>query len=286
MSNQTKVGLLLGLGVVLLVGIIISDHLATQSQNRITDSGPTVSTIGEINNTNQPPGIRDAFLPQAPIPTQDYAIGNPQAAAGAQLPPVMVRSAPVQENAASTNTPPTAIATDPRSLTGNAAMVSVSNPTAPAGGTQTALVNPLPQQPAAIPTPAPQAPTKPQRTYVIKEGDTLSSIASATLGSRNRWKDILDANTKTLGNAKGLKIGTQIVIPETEAKTAPTLAVLPTRPARTYTVGKGDLLGAIAAKTMGSTKKVQALVDANRKALPQGEKTILKTGMVLTIPAQ
>lgn len=286
MSNQTKIGLLLGLGVILLVGIIVSDHLATQSQNHITDSGLAVAPLAELNNTNQQTGIRNRFLSTAPAPAHEVAFVNPQAGPSTQLPSIMLDSpapqpltvptpgAPTPGTAVAVGTPglatpPSATAVVPVNMTTNLVMPNV-----------------VPQN-LVVPPPA-----KTPRTYTIKEGDTLSSIAAATLGSRNRWKDLLDANAKTLGNAKGLKIGTVITLPESEAKVTPPVAappagLLPTpKPARTYTVGKGDLLGSIAAKTMGSTKKVKELVSANRKVLPQGEKTILKTGMVLTIPAQ
>lgn len=291
MSNQTKIGLLLGLGVVLLVGIIVSDHLATQSQNHITEAGPVVATIGDINPTNQRPDIRSNFLAQAPTPSYETELANPQTAMGTQLPSVQIIS-PMPQPVMQPGISPMATATMPQLTVAVAAPAQLPPPAqlvqAPAAAPPATAV-------AIAPQPAPQ---KAQRTYTIKEGDTLSSIAAATLGSRNRWKDILDANASTLGAAKNLKIGTAILIPETEAKMAPapvtaSLVPPPVKPAlppaakpRTYTVAKGDLLGSIAARTLGSIKKTKELVAANRKALPQGEKTVLHTGMVLTIPAQ
>lgn len=272
MSNQTKIGLLLGLGVILLVGIIISDHLATQSQNHITESGPVVSRLYDGNPTNQPTGLRNEILIPAPLSTSEVALANPSTTSN-QLPPVALGGG--------FSSPPSAMATGP-----------LVPPVAPAQIPTPLTANPQhPAQQAAIVAP-PAAPAPAKRTYTIKDKDTLSSIAAATLGSRNRWKEILDANKQTLDAGKNLKIGAVLVIPESAAKPAPaptpTPAAAPAaKPApRTYTVAKGDLLGSIAAKTLGSAKHVKELVDANKKILPQGEKTMLHTGMVLAIPAQ
>ena len=51
------------------------------------------------------------------------------------------------------------------------------------------------------------------RTYVIKRGDTLASIARKFYNSSARWKEIRDANTKTIDNPENLKIGETLVIP-------------------------------------------------------------------------
>ena len=74
--------------VILLVGIIVSDHVATQSQNHITDAGSVVSSLGERNHTNQPERFRNEFLAQTPVSSREVAFANPQAMAATQLPPI------------------------------------------------------------------------------------------------------------------------------------------------------------------------------------------------------
>lgn len=52
------------------------------------------------------------------------------------------------------------------------------------------------------------------RTYIVKQGDTLSLIARKYYGDGNYWNRILDANQSKLSNPDGIKIGMELVIPE------------------------------------------------------------------------
>lgn len=52
-------------------------------------------------------------------------------------------------------------------------------------------------------------------SYVVKPGDTLKSIAKATLGSADRWQEIFDLNKAMLGDAATpLKAGTRVNLPK------------------------------------------------------------------------
>ena len=75
---------------------------------------------------------------------------------------------------------------------------------------------------AATTTKAPKAPReklvvdpdKPATEYVVKDGDSLSSIAKALYHDGTEWEIIFDANKETLnGKPNYLKIGTKLVIP-------------------------------------------------------------------------
>jgi nucleoid-associated protein YgaU len=52
------------------------------------------------------------------------------------------------------------------------------------------------------------------RRYTVKPGDNLGSIAKSQLGSTKRWQDLLAANSKVLKDPKQLKPGMTLVIPE------------------------------------------------------------------------
>ena len=51
-------------------------------------------------------------------------------------------------------------------------------------------------------------------TVVVREGDTLISIAREQLGASSRWRELYEANRATLGSSPGpLTAGTQLVLP-------------------------------------------------------------------------
>jgi nucleoid-associated protein YgaU len=51
------------------------------------------------------------------------------------------------------------------------------------------------------------------REYTVQRGDTLSTIASKKLGSKSKWKQIADANRDRLNDPHGLVPGTVIRLP-------------------------------------------------------------------------
>ena len=54
---------------------------------------------------------------------------------------------------------------------------------------------------------------KGDRSYVVQSGDTLVSISRKFYKSRKRWKEILDANKKSIPDPKKLTIGQTLIIP-------------------------------------------------------------------------
>lgn len=51
------------------------------------------------------------------------------------------------------------------------------------------------------------------KTYVVKSGDTLSSIAKQVYGDASKWRKIWDANKARVPNKDKLKVGTKLIIP-------------------------------------------------------------------------
>lgn len=84
--------------------------------------------------------------------------------------------------------------------------VRPTNPLTPGGPTAGAPASPIG---AAVPA-APVA----ARTYQIKAGDTLCSIAASQLGGRGQWKAVYDANKDLIPDPDHLAIGTTIRLPE------------------------------------------------------------------------
>jgi LysM repeat protein len=57
------------------------------------------------------------------------------------------------------------------------------------------------------------APRKGERTYVVQSGDTLFSVSRKFYRSPKRWKDILNANRKSIHDPKKLTVGQTLIIP-------------------------------------------------------------------------
>lgn len=115
------------------------------------------------------------------------------------------------------------------------------------------------------------------REYTIRPGDTLSEIAQRELGTKNRWRDIVELNPG-LDPAK-LRVGTKIrlsgavegesgqpVTPQTKLasdKPAAKPTAKPTAGGRSYTVRAGDTLSQIAQRELGTQSRWRELVELN-----------------------
>jgi nucleoid-associated protein YgaU len=152
-----------------------------------------------------------------------------------------------------------------------------------------------PVDPMAV-TPAPQTPAvAEEKTYVVKKGDTLSSIASREMGGKAKWGELAKANEDVLHGSTALKIGMKLKIPGAAA-TAPSTEgtggmlasrdVAATAPAseREYTVKSGDSLWGIAKHELGSETMLKDLKAANADVLKGGDS--LKVGMKLKLPSK
>ena len=107
--------------------------------------------------------------------------------------------------------------------------VQPTQPAQPAQPSPQPSVDPQPvSEPETPKTEAPK-PTDPgYMTYMVRSGDTLSSIAQATLGDSGRWREIYDLNKNVIGSNPNVIIpGTMIKLPD--GAKAPTDA-LPSSP--------------------------------------------------------
>lgn len=146
--------------------------------------------------------------------------------------------------------------------------------------------------PASVPTSA----------YVVKAGDSLSSIARAFLGNESQWPTIYDLNRDVIGAEPIVQIGQRLQVPNprgvrTSAPPAQQPAPRPTprpapRPAPaqpatppgtvTYVVKAGDTLADIAIRFYGDPMRLIDIYNANRDVIgPDPEN--LKVGITLTI---
>lgn len=131
-------------------------------------------------------------------------------------------------------------------------------------------------------------------THVVQKNETLERIARRRLGDGQRWREIAALN----GIEGHLILAGQVLKLPTGAKPAsppastPAPDVLPTgRPAartassegtRTYTIRKGDILGEIALRELGTSKRWKQIVDLN----PDLDPRKLFVGEEILLPAR
>jgi nucleoid-associated protein YgaU len=164
----------------------------------------------------------------------------------------------------------------------------------------------IPVAPATAIAPAPTpgtttlgapAPATSGRTYVVKSGDTLSSIAAREMGSTKKWTELAKANEDLLHGSTALKIGMKLQIPTADGGSSAAVASRDPAPSagpapavsgataeREYVVKSGDSLWAIAKNEMGSESLLKELRAANQDVLKGSDS--LRVGMKLRIPAK
>lgn len=76
-------------------------------------------------------------------------------------------------------------------------------------------VKPASAKPEATRTAAKDERAKPAagRSYTVRKGDTLGTIAQSQLGTTTRWRDILKLNSKVLDNEDDLQVGMVLAMP-------------------------------------------------------------------------
>lgn len=125
--------------------------------------------------------------------------------------------------------------------------------------------------------------------YVIKEGDTLKSIAEKYYGQSSRERTIADLNF--IQNPSSVRVGEEIIVdvkPIVSTRSASQVAktgnfdqaFAESAGHRTYTIRSGDTLSRIARDMLGSASQVNIILNAN----PGLKANNLKVGEVIVIP--
>ncbi|MHC4514636.1 MAG: LysM peptidoglycan-binding domain-containing protein [Planctomycetota bacterium] len=130
------------------------------------------------------------------------------------------------------------------------------------------------QQTQRTPLPTPTPPPAPKlRTHVVKEFETLEEISLRYLGTRHRWRRILDLNPNV--RERALRPGTKLKIPPRETAKGAALAV-----PGTVIVRRGDSLGLISQRLFGTARYANDIMRLNNIEDPRK----LMPGTVLKIP--
>ena len=120
------------------------------------------------------------------------------------------------------------------------------------------------------------------KTYTVRSGDYLWSIAEKIYGSGYNWVDLAKANN--LENPGVIYAGTKLIVPNVAPKEV-TVQANPTQvqnpiTGSTYTVVKGDFLWNIAVRAYGDGYKWTVIAKANNLTNPD----LIFSGNVLKLP--
>lgn len=303
MTRETKIGLLVGLAFIIVIGILLSDHVTNSTEPvpaQLSGAGSnvraSVTAPGQAPPITQAPPIIQAppVQPQQPVPTQrelaprpqvvQVEVGGPAFPSSVQTPPSSVQPTVVQTTSQQTAAPR---ATE-------YVPVVTETPTSPLAsaawqhGEQIVPVD-------ASDSPAPVASAfSTEKRYTAQSGDTLSHIALRQMGANTKANRdaLIRANPSLQSNPDVVIAGRTYVIPSApivpaQASTASrTIVQQQTFITRTdtYVCKSGDSLWKIAEEQLGSGRLWTALRDLNRDVL-KGSDTV-QPGMTLRLPTR
>jgi nucleoid-associated protein YgaU len=254
MTRENKLALVVGFGLILLVGILISDHFSTARRTQAAEVGPIIDPLSEADAANpELIALRTSASEVEPGAAAPEAAGDGAAdteSAGAPpavdplatpLPGFIPVPAPGERfHSVARGETLSSISAQhygDRSLAAKlAAYNRIEDPdNVPAGmsiripaildgrpsaaaAALHALQLPVRNSGADRPALAKAAPGRGAdgvRTYTVRKSETLSQIALELLGSSRRWEAILELNRDLLDDPKDLQEGMTLKIPRT-----------------------------------------------------------------------
>lgn len=295
MTRETKIGLLVGLAFIIVIGILLSDHMTSTNQPALAPlqlAGSNArSALGQPNSDNVAPIVLTPtnVTPGQTVLTRDELNPRPRTT----QPPITVvgqdtPSGNNQGNATRSNHSPNSLVEAARR--GGEELVS--------GSGQPLSFTDEGRQSNGQPRTPPAATVN---TYKAEPGDSVTKIATKAYGTSTRAlrEAIINANPSLKENPNRIVVGRSYVIPpQNGAAPANTTALLPTAltpapaPAKVveketvhiYVVQQGDTLWSIARDEVGNAAAVAAIRDLNQEVLNGSDR--VRPKMKLRLPAK
>jgi LysM repeat protein len=257
MTRETKIGLLVGMGVILFIGILISDYLSSAQNQR-----PADLTQVERSRDVAPPAIVERSTPLPPPRNGGQGVEL----LGTDRQPERSR---VGDNG---SVGPIYRVDTPRE---NFRVDQLVQQT-PRIGTQEQV-----EQPA----------TPRDRVHHVQPGETLFDIAKRYYGNGEYYTTIYEANRDKMRSPNTVNVGVRLVIPNragtvTQGEPAPVggePAVASTSRYTTYTVKPGDAMSILAQRFYGTSRALPKLIELNRDKIDDPD--WVPVGTVLKVPA-
>jgi len=323
MTRETKIGLLVGLAFIIVIGILLSDHLTSSTEPppatlanagnnvRQTVTTPGSTTAVPVTTVSTPAQV----APQQPVPTPNELQPRPQPV---QIVQVGGPAAPPQQQPPTQGQPAPAVLSQPQQPE-QSAQVAVQQPAGDAP-----IITQVPQNvPGSLAQAAQQhgeglvgldaagrttqAPTNTSwataltgmNEYKAEPGDSLSKMAVKLMGANTRANRdaIVRANPSLRQNPDRVIAGQSYVIPTAAGNTPAAQASSPSQQAQMqqaaqtasaseyfYTVRENDSLWRIANDQLGNPNSVAAIKELNKEALRGGD--VVFVGMKLKLPGK
>ncbi len=238
MTRETKIGLLVGLAFIIVIGILLSDHLTSATEppqaqlvqaGKDVRSGVTVpgGTAAPVTQVQVPQGV----APQSPVSTHEELQPKQPPVTVVHIGPAPVPANPgnVQpptapqkpETVATNNSPVNAPANPaPPATNGTSTLENVANtlnePLVPVGGIKETTEHSNVQHPPTVMAAA-------GRQYKAESGDSLSKMAGRFLGGNTKGnrEAIINANPSLKANPDMIIVGKTYTIPTAATAQAP-----------------------------------------------------------------
>lgn len=285
MTSDTKISLLIGLGMVLVIGIFVSDQLGL-SEPEVSPPLLRYAEPGEplpLDNT-EPASRLEQAIPQQPERTEPIRTpGEAEAALAAEtIRPTPGTNVPVMVMDRTDDSTPdlsqevVAAPSQPR-ITSNP---SRSEARRNESSSRVLRIDERSDRPAAA-----------DRFHTVQSNETLSAISKRYYGSEKHWSDIARANPNLVGPQGRIYTGSRLAIPALATQTTTERTATPasvtntlTRTSNEISVGENDTLTALAQRYLGDGNRWNDLYEANRDRLSNPGQ--IRPGMKLRLPKQ
>lgn len=276
MTQEQKLGLIIGFAVVLVFGVLLADHLSRAHTESLVAQDmpeeplviPSVSGVQQVQAGVLPMPIRTAAAGSLDAPSSSPGI---RTASSENSPTRLTVEAGVPDLSSIFGPlPQDAIAPAP-GRNSDASSAKASSEVLPGF----VPVEPRPR----IVEPSPAS----ERTHRVARGETLFALAERYYGSGHYWRELAKANVGSVDARGGVDVGVVISIPPIGGqagvvRSSPTAALLQSE-VGTYTVKAGDTLSEISQKLLGSMRRMDEIIRLNRDQISDADD--IREGMVL-----
>jgi nucleoid-associated protein YgaU len=303
MTRENKLALIIGFGLVLVVGILVSDHLSAASRQESADLSPE-STAASSDR------LRDTALltPMFPEPAASRRAPSGRSGAPVATNGTNAGSNPRQRDAVPVPEDGAEVASGPQSPPELDPMgVRIDDIVHADVEIPNEIVNP--RQDALIRGDVEEVQQRLREAaerqiafswYTIKPGETLAKIAREKLGDEKLWRQLHEINRDRIPNPNVVPSGVTIRLPKKEDLIVAAGAPAASPPGgaagtagaggasavryTTYTVLPGESLSKVASKVLGTGNRWRELYELNKDVIRNPD--IVTAGTVLKVPAR